>query len=92
MMQRRAHDPTERGLILMNNARETLRTRARDQPLDLASMTNGSTFFRRNAMPRMMMTVTATIEHASSGHMKSPPVEKKVQTDFAMSGICARIR
>ena len=55
------------------------------------SITSGSTFFRRSAMPRRMIVVTATIEHASNGHMNRPPVAKNFQIAPAVSGSCASI-
>src|SRR5712671_6317919 len=40
------------------------------------SIVSGNTFFSNNASVRKIITVSETIEHASSGHMKMPPLVK----------------
>ena len=49
-------------------------------------MTKGITFFSRKAMPRKIIVVTETIEQMSSGHMKSPPLTKKLMMVRTVSG------
>ena len=46
------------------------------------SIIGGMIFLRSNARPRKIIIVTDTIEQASSGHMKSPPLEKNPSTLF----------
>ena len=52
-------------------------------------ITSGITFFSRKAMPRKMIVVTATIEQASSGHIKSPPLMKKLMIVCTVPGASA---
>ena len=43
--------------------------------------------FRRKAMPRKIIIVTETIEHASNGHMKRPPFVRNPNTVFTVCGV-----
>ena len=43
-------------------------------------------------MVRKMIVVTETIEHASNGHMKSPPLTKKLMIVCAVPGATAIIQ
>ena len=57
----------------------------------LLAIVIGSAFFSRSANVRKMIVVTATIEHASNGHINSPPFVKKLVTLCSASGIWAMI-
>jgi hypothetical protein len=50
------------------------------------------TTFRRNVIPRKIMIVTDTMEHASSGHMKRPPLEKNPRTTSTIPAVSAMIQ
>jgi hypothetical protein len=50
------------------------------------------TIFRRNAKPRKIMIVTETIEQASSGHMKRPPLAKNPSTTSTIPDVSAMIQ
>jgi hypothetical protein len=51
------------------------------------SIKAGRTLVRRKARPRKIIIVTETIEQASKGHMKRPPLEKNPRTVFTVSGV-----
>jgi hypothetical protein len=50
------------------------------------------TFFSLKAKPRKIIVVTETIEQASSGHMKRPPLVKNPMTVFTAPGASASIQ
>jgi hypothetical protein len=54
-----------------------------------ASIPAGITIFRRNARPRKIMIVTETIEQASSGHIKRPPLAKNPSTTSTVPDVSA---
>ena len=56
------------------------------------TIAGGTTIFRRNAMPRKIMIVTDTMEQASSGHMKRPPLEKNPRTPSTIPAVSAMIQ
>jgi hypothetical protein len=57
-----------------------------------ASIAAGMTIFRRNASPRKIITVTETIEQASNGHMKRPPLAKNPNTTSTTPDVAAMIQ
>ena len=56
------------------------------------SITGGITFFYLKANPRKIIVVTETMEQASSGHMKRPPLVRNPMTLFTVSGASAIIQ
>jgi hypothetical protein len=50
------------------------------------------TFFSLKAKPRKIMVVTETIEQASSGHMKRPPLVKNPMMVFMVPDVSASIQ
>jgi hypothetical protein len=56
------------------------------------SIAGGITFFSLKAKPRKIIVVTETIEQASSGHMKRPPLVKNPMTVFTVCGVSAIIK
>ena len=57
-----------------------------------SSIAAGITTFRRNASPRRIIIVTDTIEQASSGHMKRPPLAKNPSTTSTIPDVSAMIQ
>ena len=83
MLQRRAHQtrPAMNRLAARSAPRRSGLPPGTSRSISLSS-TSGRTFFRRKAMPRRMIVVTARIEQTSNGHMKKPPELKNCQTAF----------
>ena len=64
----------------LRDAHQTLRARARHEPFDLGlEHERHDDFLAATPCVRRMITVTATIEQMSSGHMKMPPRVRKLK-------------